>query len=57
MPPTPPRREAIHHHLDRRRQESYYRNAKGRVTTNSPWRLLDYWSWTREPHPADYQFL
>jgi len=37
-----------------RRQESYYRNAKGRVTTNSPWRLLDYWRWTSKPDPDDY---
>jgi 4-hydroxyacetophenone monooxygenase len=36
------------------RQESYYRNAKGRVTTNSPWSLLDYWRFTRAPDPDDY---
>ena len=33
---------------------TYFRNAAGRVTTNSPWSLLDMWSWTREPDPADY---
>ena len=27
--------------------ETWYRNAKGRVVTNSPWRLVDYWSMTR----------
>jgi 4-hydroxyacetophenone monooxygenase len=33
---------------------SWYKNSKGRVTTTSPWRLVDYWSWTREPDPKDY---
>ena len=33
---------------------SYFRNASGRVTTNSPWSLLEMWSWTREPDPADF---
>ena len=33
---------------------SWYRNSKGRVTTTSPWRLLDYWQWTREPNLEDY---
>ena len=33
---------------------SWYKNAKGRVTTTSPWRLVDYWRWTREPELRDY---
>lgn len=33
---------------------SWYKNAKGRVTTTSPWRLVDYWRWTRAFDPADY---
>lgn len=33
---------------------SYFRNAAGRVTTNSPWSLLEMWTWTREPDPADF---
>jgi len=33
---------------------SWYKNAKGRVTTTSPWRLRDYWEWTREPDFSDY---
>lgn len=33
---------------------SYFRNESGRVTTNSPWSLLDMWTWTREPDPADF---
>ena len=28
---------------------TWYRNAKGRVVTNSPWKLLDYWTMTRRP--------
>jgi 4-hydroxyacetophenone monooxygenase len=33
---------------------SWYKNAKGRVITTSPWRLVDYWRWTREPDLGDY---
>jgi len=33
---------------------SYYNNDDGRVVTNAPWRLLDYWRMTRRPDPADY---
>ncbi len=33
---------------------SWYKNSQGRVTTTSPWRLVDYWGWTREPDLADY---
>jgi 4-hydroxyacetophenone monooxygenase len=29
--------------------DTWYRNARGRVVTNSPWRIVDYWSMTREP--------
>jgi 4-hydroxyacetophenone monooxygenase len=34
---------------------SWYKNARGVVITTSPWRLVDYWGWTREPNLADYQ--
>jgi 4-hydroxyacetophenone monooxygenase len=34
--------------------QTYYRNAAGRVVTNSPWRLVDYWWMTRAPDLADY---
>ena len=34
---------------------SYYNNSKGRVTTNSPWNLLEYWQLTREPDLGDYE--
>ena len=33
---------------------SYYRNASGRVTTNTPWTLLEAWKWTRDIVPDDY---
>lgn len=36
--------------------ESWYKNSKGRVTTNSPWRLVDYWQMTREPDRGDFDF-
>lgn len=33
---------------------TYFRNASGRVTANSPWSLLELWKWTQEPDPADF---
>ena len=33
---------------------SWYKNAHGRVLTTSPWRLVDYWGWTKAPELADY---
>jgi 4-hydroxyacetophenone monooxygenase len=33
---------------------SWYRNPEGRVTVLSPWRLVDYWRWTREPRLEDF---
>jgi 4-hydroxyacetophenone monooxygenase len=36
---------------------SWYRNRAGRVVTTSPWRLVDYWNWTRAPNLADYQLI
>ncbi len=35
---------------------SFYKNAYGEVYTLSPWRLVDYWTWTREPDPNDFVF-
>ena len=35
---------------------NWYKNASGRVTTNSPWRLVDYWKMTSEMDPEDYMF-
>jgi 4-hydroxyacetophenone monooxygenase len=36
--------------------QSWYRNASGRVVTNQPWRLVDYWHLTRSPEPTEYAF-
>ena len=36
------------------RVHSYYNNAHGRVTTNCPWTMLDYWRMTHEPSPSDF---
>ena len=35
-------------------RHSYYKNAEGDVHGLSPWRLVDYWTWTREPDLDDY---
>ncbi|MGH0035055.1 MAG: flavin-containing monooxygenase [Myxococcota bacterium] len=34
---------------------SWYRNRQGRITVTSPFRLRDYWTWTREPDLGDYR--
>ena len=36
------------------RVHSYYNNDKGRVVTNAPWRLLDYWAMTKSPKLTDF---
>ena len=33
---------------------SYYNNDRGRVTTNCPWTLLDYWRMTKRPDLDDF---
>ncbi len=33
---------------------TWYRNAAGRVVTNSPWKLVDYWTMTRRPSLAEH---
>lgn len=35
---------------------SWYKNAKGRVTQNSPWRLVDYRNFTETFEPSEYEF-
>ncbi|MDF2828572.1 MAG: putative flavoprotein involved in transport, partial [Mycobacterium sp.] len=37
-------------------EHSFYKNAYGEVYTLSPWRLVDYWTWTREVNAADFVF-
>jgi 4-hydroxyacetophenone monooxygenase len=34
---------------------SWFKNSRGRVATNSPWRLVDYWRLTRSFAPSDCQ--
>lgn len=36
------------------RARSYYNNSKGRVYLSFPYRLVDYWNWTRKPDPAAF---
>ena len=36
---------------------SWYKNEHGRVAQNWPFTLLEYWQRTREPNPAEYEFL
>jgi 4-hydroxyacetophenone monooxygenase len=37
-----------------RGMDTWYRNARGRVVTNTPWRLLDYWRMTHRPALEDF---
>lgn len=37
------------------RVHSYYNNARGRVVTNAPWKLIDYWQMTKAPDLRDYR--
>lgn len=32
---------------------NWYKNSAGRVTANSPWRIVDYWTMAREPNADD----
>ena len=34
---------------------TYYRNTKGRIVVNSPWRNVDYWHLAREPDLTEYE--
>ncbi|MBU3705309.1 MAG: NAD(P)/FAD-dependent oxidoreductase, partial [Mycobacterium sp.] len=35
-------------------KHSFYKDARGVVHSLSPWRLVDFWTWTREPDPTDF---
>lgn len=37
-----------------RGMQTYYRNSRGRVVTNIPWRFVDYWNMTREADLSEY---
>ena len=36
---------------------NWYQNKRGRVTTNSPWKLVEYWELTRKPDPEAFRFI
>jgi 4-hydroxyacetophenone monooxygenase len=61
--PTPMAFKAWNDKIDARMQEmiwthpranSYYNNKKGRVFLSFPYRLVDYWTWTRAPDPEAF---
>jgi 4-hydroxyacetophenone monooxygenase len=35
-------------------KHSFYKDAAGKVHGLSPWRLVDFWAWTRTPEPGDF---
>jgi 4-hydroxyacetophenone monooxygenase len=37
-------------------KHSFYKNSDGVVHSLSPWRLVDFWTWTRAPQPDDFVF-
>ncbi|BBY15996.1 flavin-containing monooxygenase [Mycolicibacterium litorale] len=37
-------------------KHSFYKNSHGEIYTLSPWRLVDYWTWTRHPDAQDFEF-
>jgi 4-hydroxyacetophenone monooxygenase len=36
---------------------SWYKNARGHVTQNWPFNVIEYWQQTREPDPKDFEFF
>jgi 4-hydroxyacetophenone monooxygenase len=36
-------------------KHSFFKNSFGEIHGLSPWRLVDYWRWTREPDLADFE--
>ena len=38
-------------------KNSWYQNDSGKVTVLSPWRLRDFWEWTKAVNAADYDFV
>jgi len=37
-------------------EHSYYKNSAGEIHTVLPFRIVDYWHWTRRMDPTDYSF-
>lgn len=35
-------------------KHSYYKDADGRIHVLSPWRIVDYWRWTKSPDLSDF---
>ncbi len=35
-------------------EHSFFKNSAGEIHVLSPWRLVDYWTWTREPDLDDF---
>jgi len=35
-------------------RHSWFKNPEGDIHVLSPWRLVDYWSWTKRPDPKDF---
>ena len=35
-------------------KHSHFKNPDGKIHSLSPWRLVDYWTWTRRPDLSDY---
>ena len=35
-------------------KHSFFKNAYGEIHGLSPWRLVDYWTWTKKPDFADF---
>jgi 4-hydroxyacetophenone monooxygenase len=48
--------DEAHRHMiwSHRGMRTWYRNSRGRVVTNWPWRVLDYWKITRQPRLQDF---
>jgi 4-hydroxyacetophenone monooxygenase len=66
MEPTVERYEEYHNRHQREMRQlvwshpaikhTHFRNAAGEIHTVSPFRLVDYWTWTRTPNLDDYVF-
>jgi 4-hydroxyacetophenone monooxygenase len=35
-------------------KHTHFKNSQGRIHSLSPWRLVDYWTWTRRPNLEDF---
>ncbi len=35
-------------------KHSFFKNAHGEIHVLSPWRIVDYWQWTKEPDLDDF---